>query len=113
MTALLSQAVGGSKQNQMEVKLASMKFKVARTQVNHVRFPSASTFDTNATSRQSLAFDTSSSFLSSDTANTVGNPSNAAAMLAQHRATFLVSLPALLSAPRAPMAVPLPATKTV
>ncbi|KAH9037128.1 hypothetical protein EDB85DRAFT_2201912 [Lactarius pseudohatsudake] len=85
MTALLSLAVGGSMQNQMEAKLASMKLKVARTQVNHVRFPSASTFNTSTTSRQLLAFDRSSSFLSPDTANTVGNPSNAT-MLAQHRA---------------------------
>ncbi|KAH8984727.1 hypothetical protein EDB92DRAFT_1950555 [Lactarius akahatsu] len=49
-------------------------------------FPSARTFNTSATNRQSLAFDTSSSFLSPDTANTVGNPSDAAATLAQQRA---------------------------
>ncbi|KAH8994156.1 hypothetical protein EDB86DRAFT_3078362 [Lactarius hatsudake] len=48
--------------------------------------PSARTFNTSATNRQSLAFDSSSSFLSPDTANTVGNPSDAAATLAQQRA---------------------------
>ncbi|KAH9059924.1 hypothetical protein EDB87DRAFT_678987 [Lactarius vividus] len=39
-----------------------------------------------ATGRQSLVFDSTPSFLSPDTANTIGNSSHAAAMLAQRRA---------------------------
>ncbi|KAH9012273.1 hypothetical protein EDB85DRAFT_2223722 [Lactarius pseudohatsudake] len=45
--------------------------------------PSTRTFNPSATNRQSLAFDYSSSFLSPDTANTVGNPSDATATLTQ------------------------------
>ncbi|KAH8994159.1 hypothetical protein EDB86DRAFT_3234882 [Lactarius hatsudake] len=67
--------------------------------------PSARTFNTSATNRQSLAFDSSSSFLSPDAANTVGNPSDAAATLAQQRAKLKaagnavhrISAPALAS----------------
>ena len=47
--------------------------------------PSARTFTTSATNHQSLAFD-SSAFLSPDSANSVGNPSDGAATLAQQRA---------------------------
>ncbi|KAH9012271.1 hypothetical protein EDB85DRAFT_2223714 [Lactarius pseudohatsudake] len=87
MTVLLSLAVGGSTQSQMEAKLATR------------------TFNTSTTNRQSLAFDTSSSFLSPDTANTVGNPSDTAATLAQQRAKLKtagnaahrISTPALAS----------------
>ncbi|KAH9012279.1 hypothetical protein EDB85DRAFT_2159186 [Lactarius pseudohatsudake] len=81
MTALLSPAVGGSMQSQMEAKLANSKSTMPG-------FPSPRTFNTSATNRQSLAFDSSSSFLSPNTANTVGNPSDAAASLAQQRATL-------------------------
>ncbi|KAH8984736.1 hypothetical protein EDB92DRAFT_1818960 [Lactarius akahatsu] len=76
MTVLLSPAVWVSMQSQMEAKLTTMNLKSPGLQVIHAR----------ATNRQSLAFDTSSSFLSPDTANTVGNPSDAAATLAQQRA---------------------------
>jgi hypothetical protein len=86
MTALLSPAVGGSMQSQMEAKLASMNLKSPGLKSNMPSSPSARTFNTSATSRQSLAFDSSSSFLSPDSANTVGNPSDAAATLAQQRA---------------------------
>ncbi|KAI9450238.1 hypothetical protein BJY52DRAFT_1428160 [Lactarius psammicola] len=155
MTTLLSPALGGSVQSQMEAMLSNMSGP-----------PFACTFNTSANpNRQSLAFDLTSSFLSPDTANTVGNPSNTATTLAQqctklkaigkaahrisaralassrergtwtsvlgqvaerdnsphkryslslghpvHRApTSLASPPALLSALRAPMEVPLPA----
>ena len=43
---------------------------------------STSTFNTSTTNRQSLAFDSSSSFLSPDSANFVGNPSDSATTLA-------------------------------
>jgi hypothetical protein len=64
--------------------------------------PSACTFNTSVTNRHSLAFD-SSSFLSPDSANSVGNPSDAAATLAQQcaklkavsNAAHRISAPAL------------------
>ncbi|KAH9010367.1 hypothetical protein EDB83DRAFT_2581725 [Lactarius deliciosus] len=86
MTALLSPAVGGSMQSQMEAKLASMNLKSPGLKSTMPGSPSARTFNTRATNHQSLAFDSSSSFLSPDTANTVGDPSDAAATLAQQRA---------------------------
>ena len=106
MTALLSPAVGGSMQSQMEAKLASMNLKSPGLKSNMPSSPSARTFNTSATNRQSLAFDSSSSFLSPDAANTVGNPSDAAATLAQQRAKLKaannaahrISAPALASA---------------
>jgi hypothetical protein len=55
--------------------------QISRTQVQHTR-----TFNTSSTNRQSLAFNSSSSFLSPDSANSVGNPSDAAATLVQQRA---------------------------
>ncbi|KAI9436689.1 hypothetical protein H4582DRAFT_404322 [Lactarius indigo] len=105
MTALLSPAVGGSMQSQMEAKLASMNLKSPGLKSTMPGSPSARTFNTSATNRQSLAFDSSSSFLSPDTANTVGNPSDAAATLAQQRAKLKaagnaahrISAPALAS----------------
>ncbi|KAI9436692.1 hypothetical protein H4582DRAFT_1962700 [Lactarius indigo] len=39
MTTLLSPAVGGSMQSQMEAKLASMNLKSFRTRVSYFRFP--------------------------------------------------------------------------
>ncbi|KAH9171641.1 hypothetical protein EDB89DRAFT_1080088 [Lactarius sanguifluus] len=105
MTALLSPAVGGSMQSQMEAKLASMNLKSPGLKSTMPGSPSARTFNTSATNRQSLAFDSSSSFLSPDAANTVGNPSDAAATLAQQRAKLKaagnaahrISAPALAS----------------
>ena len=82
MTALLSPAVGGSMQSQMEAKLASMNLKSPGLKSNMPSSPSTRSFNTSATNRQSLAFDSSSSFLSPDAANNVGNSSDAAATLA-------------------------------
>ncbi|KAF8268548.1 hypothetical protein EI94DRAFT_1146404 [Lactarius quietus] len=106
MTALLSPAVGGSMQSQMEAKLASMNLKSPGLKSNMPSSPSARSFNTSTTNRQSLAFDSSSSFLSPDAANNVGNPSDAAATLAQQRAklkaannaSHRISAPALASA---------------
>ena len=60
--------------------------QVDRTQVQLAQPLSAWTFKTSATNRQSLTFDSSSSFLSPADANIAGNPSDAAATLAQQRA---------------------------
>ncbi|KAH9172679.1 hypothetical protein EDB89DRAFT_2220085 [Lactarius sanguifluus] len=86
MTALLSPAVGGSMQSQMEAKLASMNLKSPGLKSTMPGSSSARTFNTNA-------------------ANTVGNPSDAAATLAQQRAKLKaagnaahrISVPALAS----------------
>ena len=106
MTALLSPIVGGYVRSQMENRLASMSLKSPSLKSNMPSSPSVRTFNTRATNRQSLAFDSSSSFLSPDAANTVGNPSDAAATLAQQRAKLKaannaahrISAPALASA---------------
>ena len=90
-------------QNQMESKLASMDLKSSRLKSNMPGSPSARIFNTNTTNRQSLPFDSSSPFLSPDSANFVGNPSNAAVHLAQQRTkvkaasnvTHRISAPAL------------------
>ena len=62
-------------------------------------FPVCKHINTSATNRQSLAFDSSSSFLSPDSANSVRSPSDAAATLAQQRAKInaahRISAPAL------------------
>ncbi|KAH9023062.1 hypothetical protein EDB83DRAFT_2658739 [Lactarius deliciosus] len=86
MTALLSLAVGASMPSQLEAKLASMNLKSPRLKFTMPGFPSIRTFNISATNPQSLAFDSSSSFLSPDTANTIGNLSDTATMLTQHRA---------------------------
>ncbi len=93
MTALLSPAVGGSMQSQMEAKLASMNLKSPGLKSNMPSSPSARNFSNTANpNRQSLAFDsTPSSFLSPDTSNALGNPSDAAATLAQQRAKLKAS----------------------
>lgn len=93
MTALLSPAVGGSMQSQMEAKLASMSLKSPGLKSNMPSSPSTRNFSNTANpNRQSLAFDsTPSSFLSPDTSNTLGNPSEAAATLAQQRAKLKAS----------------------
>src|SRR6266478_6461602 len=92
MTALLSPAVGGSMQSQMEAKLASMNLKSPGLKSNMPSSPSTRNFSNTANpNRQSLAFDsTPSSFLSPDTSNTLGNP-DAAATLAQQRAKLKAS----------------------
>ncbi|KAH9008307.1 hypothetical protein EDB84DRAFT_1269918 [Lactarius hengduanensis] len=66
MTALLSPAVGGSMQSQMEAKLASMNLKSPGLKSTIPGFPSTRTFNTSATNRHSLASNSSSSFLSPD-----------------------------------------------
>jgi hypothetical protein len=93
MTALLSPAIGGSMQNQMEAKLASMNLKSPGLKSNMPSSPSTRNFSgTTNPNRQSLAFDsTPSSFLSPDTSNALGNPSDAAATLAQQRAKLKAS----------------------
>jgi SAM domain (Sterile alpha motif) len=93
MTALLSPAIGGSMQSQMEAKLASMNLKSPGLKSNMPSSPSARNFSSTANpNRQSLAFDsTPSSFLSPDTSNALGNPSDAAATLAQQRAKLKAS----------------------
>ena len=92
MTALLSPAVGGSMQSQMEAKLASMNLKSPGLKSNMPSSPSTRNFTNTANpNRQSLAFDSSSSFLSPDTSNALGNPSDAAATLAQQRAKLKAS----------------------
>jgi hypothetical protein len=74
MTALLSPAFGGSMQSQMEAKLASMNFKSPGLKSNMPCSSSARTFNTSA--------DSSPSFLSPDSANSVkrrrGNPRSTA-----------------------------------
>jgi len=92
MTALLSPAVGGSMQSQMEAKLASMSLKSPGLKSNMPSSPSTRNFSSTVNpNRQSLAFDTTSSFLSPDTANGLSNSSDAAATLAQQRAKLKAS----------------------
>ena len=92
MTALLSPAVGGSMQSQMEAKLASMNLKSPGLKSTMPGSPSTRNFSGTANpNRQSLAFDTTSSFLSPDTANGISNASDAAATLAQQRAKLKAS----------------------
>jgi hypothetical protein len=92
MTALLSPAVGGSMQSQMEAKLASMSLKSPGLKSNMPSSPSARNFsNTTNPNRQSLAFDTTSSFLSPDAANGLSNSNDAAATLAQQRAKLKAS----------------------
>ena len=79
MTALLNLAVTRFMQRQMEAKIADMNLKT-----NTLTLPSSHTGFTKATKQGSLAFD-SGSFLSSDSANTVGNPNPAAAILTHQR----------------------------
>ncbi|KAH9016728.1 hypothetical protein EDB84DRAFT_1523849, partial [Lactarius hengduanensis] len=61
MTALLSPAVGGSMQSQMEAKLASINLKSPGLKSTMLGSPSARTFNISAMNRQSLTFDSSSS----------------------------------------------------
>lgn len=94
MTALLSPAMGGSMQSQMEAKLASMNLKSPALKSNMPSSPSARSFSQGAAAnRQSLAFDTSgsnSNFLSPESASVAGS-SEAAQTLAQQRAKLKAS----------------------
>ncbi|KAH7885195.1 hypothetical protein F5I97DRAFT_1830397 [Phlebopus sp. FC_14] len=88
MTALLSPAVGGSMQSQMEAKLAQMTLKSPSLKSPMPASPRAFSGGQN---RQSLALDTTSSgFLSPDSA-ALGSNSDAAATLAQQRAKLKAS----------------------
>ena len=80
-----SSEAGRRGQSQMETELASMYLKSPGLKSNMPSSPSASSFNTSTTTRHSLSFDSSSS-LSPNSANSVGNPSDAAATLAQQRA---------------------------
>jgi SAM domain (Sterile alpha motif) len=92
MTALLSPAVGGSMQSQMEAKLASMSLKSPGLKSTMPSSPSTRNFGSSANpNRQSLVFDSTSSFLSPDTANGVSSSADAAATLAQQRAKLKAS----------------------
>lgn len=79
-------------QSQMEAKLASMNLKSPGLKSNMPSSPSTRNFSSTANpNRQSLAFDSTPSFLSPDTSNALGNPSDAAATLAQQRAKLKAS----------------------
>jgi len=85
MTALLSPAMGGSMQSQMEAKLASIKSPGLKSGLP--QSPTARNFSAN---RQSLALDNSSNYLSPDSAVSPSG-SDAAATLAQRRAELKAS----------------------
>ncbi|TFK63142.1 hypothetical protein BDN72DRAFT_803553 [Pluteus cervinus] len=89
MTALLSPAMGGSMQSQMEAKLATLKSPGLKSGL-----PASPTTRNFAANRQSLALDNSSNFLSPDSAaaNAAAlHQENAAATLAQQRAKLKAS----------------------
>ncbi|VDB90274.1 unnamed protein product [Peniophora sp. CBMAI 1063] len=105
MTALLSPAMGGSMQSQMEAKLASMNLKSPGLKSGMPSSPSARSFSQGAAAnRQSLAFDpppsaTGNSFLSPDSASL----GDAAHTLAQQRAKLKAANAAhRISAPALP-----------
>ncbi|KAK7023055.1 hypothetical protein R3P38DRAFT_2957298 [Favolaschia claudopus] len=84
MTALLSPAVGGSMQAQMEAKLASLKSPGLKSGLP--ASPTTRNFNQAANNRQSLVEPpTPSSFLSPESA-VIGQPGDAASTLAQQRA---------------------------
>ncbi|GLB38180.1 putative sterile alpha motif containing protein [Lyophyllum shimeji] len=86
MTALLSPAMGGSMQSQMEAKLASLKSPGLKSGLP----ASPTTRNFTPGNRSSLALDNSSNFLSPESAaNPTGN--DAAATLAQQRAKLKAS----------------------
>ena len=101
MTALLSPAMGGSMQSQMEAKLASMNLKSPGLKSGMPSSPSARSFSQGAAAnRQSLAFDpppsaTGNSFLSPDSASL----GDAAQTLAQQRAKLKANAQHRISAP--------------
>ncbi|KAJ3997935.1 hypothetical protein F5050DRAFT_1748260 [Lentinula boryana] len=88
MTALLSPAMGGSMQSQMEAKLATLKSPGLKSGLP--ASPTARNFSASGGpgNRQSLALDNSSNFLSPDSAALQSDP---AATLAQQRAKFKAS----------------------
>ncbi|OCH90442.1 hypothetical protein OBBRIDRAFT_793320 [Obba rivulosa] len=100
MTALLSPAMGGSMQSQMEAKLASMNLKSPGLKSPLPASPTARNFSNN---RPSLGVDAVSAFLSPDSAGiNSGNGNDPATTLAQQRAklkasnaTHRISAPAL------------------
>ncbi|KAH0832132.1 hypothetical protein J3R83DRAFT_13041 [Lanmaoa asiatica] len=87
MTALLSPAVGGSMQSQMEAKLAQMTIKSPSLKSP---MPSSPRVFSGSQNRQSLALESSSGFLSPDSA-ALGANNDAAATLAQQRAKLKAS----------------------
>jgi len=88
MTALLSPAMGGSMQSQMEAKLASIKSPGLKSGLP----ASPTTRNFTPGNRQSLILDNSSNFLSPDSAaNPSGQNDSAAATLAQQRAKLKAS----------------------
>ena len=100
MTDLLSLAVGGSMQSQMEAKLASMNIKSPRLIPSS---PSTHTLHTSTNRNyQSPAFNSTSSFLSPKTANTLGNLSDGAHTLAQQRANSMPPATPHIAFPRWP-----------
>ncbi|KII91081.1 hypothetical protein PLICRDRAFT_39686 [Plicaturopsis crispa FD-325 SS-3] len=88
MTALLSPAMGGSMQTQMEAKLASMNLKSPGLKSPMPSSPSARNFSAPSNpNRQSLALDTNTpNFLSPESAHAASPGGDAAATLAQQRA---------------------------
>ncbi|KAF9468686.1 hypothetical protein BDZ94DRAFT_1304441 [Collybia nuda] len=86
MTALLSPAMGGSMQSQMEAKLAGIKSPGLKSGLP--ASPTARNF--NAGNRSSLVLDNSSNFLSPESAANPGG-NDAAATLAQQRAKLKAS----------------------
>ena len=98
MTALLSPAMGGSMQSQMEAKLASLSLKSPGLKSGLPASPTTRNFNPN---RQSLALDNSSNFLSPDSAAVAAGNNDAAATLAQQRAklnaSHRISAPVLAS----------------
>ncbi|KAF9241087.1 hypothetical protein BU15DRAFT_87332 [Melanogaster broomeanus] len=88
MTALLSPAVGGSMQSQMEARLAQLTLKSPSAKSS---MPSSPRVFSGSQNRQSLALDTTSSgFLSPDSA-ALGPNNEAAATLAHQRAKLKAS----------------------
>ncbi|KAG8214678.1 hypothetical protein J3R82DRAFT_9756 [Butyriboletus roseoflavus] len=87
MTALLSPAVGGSMQSQMEAKLVQMTIKSPSLKSP---MPSSPRVFSGSQNRQSLALDSSSGFLSPDSA-VLGSNNDAAATLAHQRAKLKAS----------------------
>ncbi|PFH54042.1 hypothetical protein AMATHDRAFT_53832 [Amanita thiersii Skay4041] len=85
MTALLSPAMGGSMQSQMEAKLASIKSPGLKSGL-----PASPTTRNFSANRQSLALENTSNYLSPDSAAIPGG-SEAAATLAQQRAKLKAS----------------------
>jgi hypothetical protein len=94
MTALLSPAVGGSMQSQMEAKLAQLNLKSPGLKSNMPSSPSTRNFSVPSNpNRQSLALDltANNNYLSPDTAAMASPSVDAATTLAQQRAKLKAS----------------------